>query len=169
MPDIHIVPAAAVESLRRKAKQLKKQERIPHHEALDMVARKSGIFANWHHLVEAAKATEPTERAFTHGFVAGLDPKDFDNHGRFTLDTFVQDDGLLSFVLDELNSEMRKNLDAYEIEEYEELVYLRCKHKEPADLDKAMDFCVEHFPSPPRYFRFNGQVIEAIPQNDEDE
>ena len=57
MPDIIVV----TESL-RKAKQLKKESGIPHHEALEIVARKGGVFANWHQVVEAAKATEPSER-----------------------------------------------------------------------------------------------------------
>ena len=62
MPDIIVVTAAVIESLRRKAKQLKKESGIPHHEALEIVARKGGVFANWHQVVEAAKATEPSER-----------------------------------------------------------------------------------------------------------
>ena len=39
MSDILIIPSAAVEALRRKAKKLVKERGVAHHAALDMVAR----------------------------------------------------------------------------------------------------------------------------------
>ena len=62
--------------MRRKAKKLVKQNGLAHHAALDVVARSGGVFADWHHFIEAAKATEPTERAFRSGLVVGMDIKD---------------------------------------------------------------------------------------------
>ena len=56
MPDVIVIPAAAVEALRRKAKKLRKETGIAHHAALDAVARAGGMFPDWHHLIEAAKA-----------------------------------------------------------------------------------------------------------------
>lgn len=169
MPDIHVVPAASIESLRRKAKKLKKERGIPHHEALDMVARIGGVFPNWHHIVEAAKATEPSERAFKTGFLVGLDPKEASEMSVSSLDSFVCDERLLIFVLDELEKERREKGRPYEREEYEELVYLRYTRRTPVDFDKATDICAESFFFPPRYLRFKGEVIEALPyQEDED-
>ena len=58
----------------QKGKKLVKQNGIAHHAALDIVARAGGWFTDWHHLIEAAKATEPTEREFKAGLIIGMDP-----------------------------------------------------------------------------------------------
>ena len=165
MPDIHIVRAAVVESLRRKAKLLKKQEGIPHHEALDMVARKTGAFANWHQFIEEAKATEPAEQAFKQGLVIGLDRKEVDGFRSFG--PFVDDECLRLFVLEEVQSKVRENGPRYEGEsledlemEYFELVFLRHKKATFADYKAVEQLLAKEFFFPPRYIRFKGELIE---------
>ena len=98
--NIVIIPAAAVERLRRKAKELKKRTGVPHHEALDQVAQESKYFRDWHHLMGHAKATQPMEQAFKTGIIVGVDPKDADfNHSR--LKYFVPDGRAIMFLRSE--------------------------------------------------------------------
>ena len=85
-----VIPSAAVEALRRKAKKLVKERSVAHHAALDMVARAGGAFPDWHHLIEAAKATEASERAFKAGLVVGIDVKEAQEVPR-SLRQFVRD------------------------------------------------------------------------------
>lgn len=44
----------SIESLKRDAKRLKKAENIPHHEALERIAKREG-FASWKQLLDEAK------------------------------------------------------------------------------------------------------------------
>lgn len=168
MSNIVVLPAAAVESLRRKAKQLKKSNGIPHHEALDAVAREGDVFIDWYQLIQAAKATEPSEKSFKSGFLVGLDPKDVDGVDPSVFKSFVLDEQLLMFVLSEMRKEkLHEKYPGLE-EEYAQLVYYRYTGRMLANFDAALDVSVKVFFSPPRYLRFKGQVIEATSRDDGD-
>ena len=47
---------AFVERLRRKAKRMRRETGIPHHEALDIVAYEAGGWRGWRSLVEGVNA-----------------------------------------------------------------------------------------------------------------
>ena len=85
-----IITSATVEKLKQKARKLKKDRGIPHHEALDQVA-KEAHFNHWHHVAESAKAFEPTEQAYYFGVIIAMDIKDAmdfrDPSGRFVEDS----------------------------------------------------------------------------------
>lgn len=98
MSEVVVVPAAALERWRREAKQLKKRDGIAHHSALDAVARRTGLFPDWHHLTEAARATEPAEEAFKRGFVVGIDWKIAAYLPEDKLGQFLDDPRLEHFV-----------------------------------------------------------------------
>ena len=107
MSDTVVIPAFVVERLRRKAKKLHRETGIAHHAALDAVAQEGGAFPNWHHLIEAAKATEPTERAFKTGLVVGIDRKEAADVPS-SLKEFMHDERLLAFVRAEFEREHPK-------------------------------------------------------------
>lgn len=46
--------------LRRRAKQIKKEQKIPHHKALDIVAKDNG-FSNWTHLIKSIPTKDKAE------------------------------------------------------------------------------------------------------------
>ena len=85
-----IITSASVEKLKQKARKLKRESGISHHEALDLVA-KEVHFNHWHHVAESAKAFEPTERAYYFGVIIAMDIKDAmdfrDPSGRFVEDS----------------------------------------------------------------------------------
>jgi hypothetical protein len=85
-----IITSASVENLKQKARKLKRESGISHHEALDLVA-KEVHFNHWHHVAESAKAFEPTERAYYFGVIIAMDVKDAmdfrDPSGRFVEDS----------------------------------------------------------------------------------
>jgi|GEM_PF-507659 len=86
----HIITTVEFEKLKQKAKRLKKEKGILHHEALDMVASEFGAMASkrhqkygnvpqtiflWKHIAEAHKQTKMAEDAINDGFVVLIDPK----------------------------------------------------------------------------------------------
>jgi hypothetical protein len=169
MSDVHIVPSAAVEALRRKAKKLVRQDGIPHHAALDAVARAGG-YPDWHHFIEAAKATEPTERAFKKGLVVGIDIKEAQDVPS-SLNHFVRDEQLVMFVRFEFEREHPRPWSeetGWKWEELDELVYFRGVRSVPHTLDEAWKLTNEDFFFPPRYLRLRGQVEKLFPEDDGD-
>ena len=171
MSDVFVIPSAAVEALRRKAKKLVKERGVAHHAALDMVARAGGAFPDWHHLIEAAKATEPSEWAFKSGLVVGIDVKEAQDVGS-SLIQFVRDETLVMFVSWAFEREHPKPWSEEVTGNWEDLdwqlVYFRGVRAVPNTLDEALELCSEDFYWPPRYVRLRGKVL-LDPYSDEAE
>jgi hypothetical protein len=163
MSDVLIIPSAAVEALGRRAKQLVKERGVAHHAALDMVARAGGAFPNWHHLIEAAKAIEPSERAFKVGLVVGIDVKEAQDV-RPSLSQFVRDDQLVKFVRLAFERAHPKPWSEEVAGDWEDLgaqlVYFRGVRAVPNSLDETLKLCREDFVWPPRYVRLRGKVLQ---------
>jgi len=95
-----------LERLKTLARRVKRARGIPHHEALEVVARRIK-FGSWHQVTLAHKAILPTETAVREGVVIAMDAKDADGlydgiplqdgNGRF-----VADPPLSSFCESEL-------------------------------------------------------------------
>lgn len=90
MPNTFIITAVAVEKLKQEARKLKRSAGIPHHEALEQVARAAN-YPNWHVVAQSATTTSLTEKAFLTGLIIALDIKDA---GDFDAEPcgFVEDD-----------------------------------------------------------------------------
>ena len=162
MSDVLVIPSAAVEALRRKAKKLVKERGVAHHAALDMVARASGAFPDWHHLIEAAKTTESSERAFKAGLVVGIDVKEAQDV-RPSLSQFVSDEQLVKFVRSAFERAHPKPWSEEFAGDWEDLglqlVYFRGVRAVPNSLDETLELCREDFFWPPRYVRLRGKVL----------
>jgi hypothetical protein len=101
MPHIHIVSSKNFEQFKQRARRLKRSEGIPHHLALERVAR-SLKFENWHQITVAAAETSLSEAAHRAGLIIGLDVKDASEY-RFDHDgTFIEDHRLWHFCAAEL-------------------------------------------------------------------
>ena len=163
MSDVLVIPSAAVEALRRKAKKLVKERGVAHHAALDMVARAGGAFPDWHHLIDAAKATEPSERAFKAGLVVGIDVKEAQDV-RLSLSQFVRDEQLVTFVRSAFERAHPKPWSEEVTGDWEDLdlqlVYFRGLRAIPNSLDETLELCREDFIWPPRYVRLRGEVLQ---------
>ena len=87
-----IISSTDVEKLKQKARKLRKDSGISHHDALDLVAQSAG-FNHWHHVSESAKTFKPTEQAYYFGVIIAMDIKDAmdfrDPSGRFVEDPFA--------------------------------------------------------------------------------
>jgi hypothetical protein len=172
MSEAVVVPAAAVERWRRQAKDLKKQKAIPHHAALDAVARDTGLFPDWHHLIEAAKATEPAERAFKDGLVLGADIKDVleDTRGLVPKNVpgFVQDERLATFIAEDFKrlrgSRWKEGDESWVIDES---IYFRWLGARPASRDAAMKIVLAMFARGPVYVRLKGQILWNVVFDDD--
>lgn len=101
-----IISSASVEKLKQKARKLKKERGIPHHEALDQVAITSG-FHHWHHVSEFAKAFEPTEQAYYFGVIIAMDIKDAMDF-RDTSGRFVEDPAAFALCADDIYTYIRE-------------------------------------------------------------
>ena len=160
--NVAVIPSAAVEYLRRKAKKLVKQDGIAHHAALDIVARAGGQFVDWHHLIEAAKATEPSERAFKEGLIIGMDPKDVDfDHSR--IKCFVRDEQVIMFFRMEFEKKHPQpwsEENQWDWDDINELVYFRPKRGLPHSLEEVFELCREDFFFSPQYVRLKGVVLQ---------
>ena len=172
MSDKVVVPAAALERWRRQAKQLRKQKAIAHHTALDVVARLTGIFRDWHHVIVEAKATEPAEQAFRSGLVVGMDQKDAyeARHTRRNLLDFVEEDRMLEFTVAEFERRRPKpwnDEDEWQAQFLRELVYFRWTGVLSETHDEAELLARKAFFFLPDYVRLKGRLL-LDPFSDED-
>ncbi len=87
-----LIASLDVQKLKQRARKLKRESGVTHHEALDQIAKAVG-FDHWHHVSESAKAFAPTESAYFFGVIIAMDIKDADGFhdpsGRFVEDHMV--------------------------------------------------------------------------------
>lgn len=101
-----IITSATVEKLKQKARKLKKDQGIPHHDALDQVA-KAACFNHWHHVADSAKAFEPTEQAYYFGVIIAMDIKDAMDF-RDPSGKFVEDSAAFALCADDIYNFIRE-------------------------------------------------------------
>lgn len=104
-----IVFHAGIEKLKQKARKLKRDGGIPHHEALDQVAQSAG-FNHWHHISEAAKAFKPTEQAYNFGVIIAMDVKDAEAF-QDTSGTFVEDEFAFALCAEDIFENLCEEVD----------------------------------------------------------
>lgn len=178
MSNTYIIPTKIFEQLNQRARKLKRSEGIPHHEALEKVA-KSLRFENWHQVTLAAEETRVAETARRYGLIIALDIKDaleynFDHDG-----VFAQDDRLMSFCESDLfqNYCLSKDDDGRTFESTstpEELredfeadldnvvLYRYTRQVLPATLADALALSRERCFFAPTYIWYRGQFIDVF-------
>jgi hypothetical protein len=170
MSEALVVSAAALERWRRQARELKKERAIPHHAALDAVALETGFFRDWHHLIDAAKATEPTEAAFKAGLVVGVDFKNFEELSS-ARQGFVEDERIAWFVVADYMKRHRELASETEAQELLVLhvVYFRWHGAIPRSGDEALRLAHRVFGASLLYARLRGaRVFDVLSEDDED-
>ena len=132
---IHIIRARTVSKLRKEALALKKSLKIPHHEALDLVARQSD-FNNWVHLQKSASVSAISEDAYLKGLVIVMDNKDVHDERKPHL--FIEDDYVFSiFYMDFLSQRGLKS---------------------HVELDEDQRYFFEYLSINKKFFRYTGQL-----------
>jgi len=173
--EVPIITAKNFEQFKQRARKLKQSEKIPHHEALERVA-KSLNFDNWHQIALAAAETEPAENAHRSGLIIALDVKnaseyDFEHDG-----AFIEDHRLMRFCEADLFNDYRLAKDdegrTFEStstkEELQEdfendltnVVLYRYTHDAlPSSIDEALAMSRERCFFAPQYVWLKGQFI----------
>lgn len=161
MPNyIIIIRSRVLRTLRERAKKLKKNSGIPHHEALDIVAR-NYRFANWPHLIEGAKIIAKSEDAYKHGLILGMDIKDALEHSLST--DGIVNDGIVSVLIEDDFRKSRGELteeDSYFIEKLrDEIIYFRFEGKTPQSIEDALEIASQYFYFEPQYLWLKGEWL----------
>jgi len=187
MTTTYIIPTITFEKLKQKAKKLKKEKSIPHHEALDIVANDYGkvspesrlkhqaiqsIF-QWKHIVEAHTVTKLAEDAISDGFVVLIDPKD-DPH--CDTEYFIRDvqlECLCEPMIKELYLQRTDPEEDGHIPDQEELLrwfhdeydmfgFFRLKGRIPNSKKKAWELYFKEFFFAPEAIIFKGEAFNAF-------
>lgn len=171
----HIIRARTVEKLRKEAKELKKTLKIPHHQALDLAARKAD-FNDWEHLQKSAVETSISEEPYRNGFVFAMDVKDADNH-KVKSNLIILDENVFALIFMDFMSE-RGYSDISELSEYETFyledleinyIYFRYAGQTPKTRENALNITQNEFFFPPRYTWLKGTCYDMFGKFDFDE
>lgn len=178
-----IVTSADLEKLKQRARQLKRNSGIPHHQALQDVAKTAG-FHHWHHAVESAKVTDVTERAYYAGLLIAMDVKDAQDFR--PQDLFVEDEQAFLVCADDMRLALRISevddddvplFDAYSPEKFEEIfredmmnyVFFRYAGKTPPrDVADALELVTQCSFWSPQYVWLRGDFINTYETPAED-
>jgi hypothetical protein len=166
---IHIIRAKTVKKLRKEALALKKSQKIPHHEALDVAARKFD-FNNWEHLQKSAAITAISEESYRSGFVIAMDIKDATEHPPSKASHFVQDDQVYALIYMDFftQREYKRQEDLTEDDRYflEDLevnyVYFRYTGQIPKTVEKAFEIAENEFFFLPEYVWLKGKWYDRF-------
>lgn len=142
-----IITSATVEKLKQKARKLKRDQSITHHEALDRVAQ-DAHFNHWHHVAESAKAFEPTEQAYFFGVIIAMDIKDAMDF-RDPSGKFVEDSSAFALCADDIYSYIQE-ADGDEGMRADDPLYEEDKR------EWMMDGLINY-----AFFRYTGSVLPA--------
>ena len=166
-----IIPACFVEKLKQKARKLKNESGISHHEALDQVAQSAG-FNHWHHVVEIAAITAITEDAYRHGFIVIYEGSESDVDSDF----LVKDDLASHFYSDQLwwlyltgvsqDPELQDITEEEHCEVFDEylrsLAFFRYTGNEiPKTVEDALNFIIECNFWSPVWVSIKGQIYNT--------
>lgn len=105
MANSYIVTSKTLSQLKQKARDLKKSAGIPHHVALEQVAKGIGL-PNWHKVAESAEITAQTEKAYLSGLIVAFDMKDAGSFDPANI--FIEDQQALAFCEKDLLASFRK-------------------------------------------------------------
>lgn len=175
----YLISSADVEKLKQNARRLKKETGIPHHEALDQVAKKAGL-DHWHHLAESAKAFAPTEHAYHFGVIIALDVKNGlefrDPSGSFVEDSFADAlcaGDIYEFVrtteeedeeIDTADPTYQEDLKEWASDMSMNFMFFRYTGADlPASVENVVKLATEHCYWPPEFIWYKGTFQECPP------
>lgn len=181
MKTIIFTPSKNVEILKQKARTLKKEQGLSHHEALNQIA-KQFHYHHWHHVTEMAAITAPSEDAYRNGLLLAFDIKEADS---FDDELFIQDNLAPLFCEEELwkiylemddEDEEFHELPESEQQEYfrdfmNNLVFYRYEGQNtPLTIEDTLKFVNEYSFWMPSYVWLKGKLYDTydLPATDSD-
>lgn len=179
MQRIYLIQQNLVSRLKQRARRIKRDKNVPHHEALELAAKAVG-FDNWHQVVSAAEMCGPTEEAFRHGFLIAYDPSEVPDIESVDFPLLWERDAFYLLKeqlfecygsqLDEEDAEQRpisETLDLSELREYFEddwqsMYYFRLKcPSQASSIEQLLDLVHEHSFWLPRYVFAKGKLVDT--------
>lgn len=185
MNTIIFTPSSGVEKLKQKARKLKKEQGLSHHEALDQIA-KQFRYHHWHHVTEMAAITEPSETAYRHDLLIAFDVKEAES---FDDELFIEDRLAPLFCEEELwkiylemdHGDEDEDDDFHELPEPEQreyfqefmnnLIFYRYVEKNtPKSIEDTLKFINEYSFWMPTYVWIKGKIYDTYgaPATDQD-
>lgn len=163
----YVVTSSVLKALQKKAKTLKKQNNIPHHEALNKIA-KSSSFANWEHLKASANKTSISENAFRNGLVWAMDLKDAEPS---SMEGIVVDNQIQMIFMDHFVKQ-RGGVNEEDNDFLEELldfhVFYRYEGETPQTFEQATEIVHKYFFFPANYIWLRGEWYDMFGKFDYD-
>lgn len=181
----YYIPTLNLEKLKQKARSIRRERNIPHHEALEIVAKEAGL-QNWHQVTQAAEAIKPTEQAFFSGCVIAMDMKDGMD---FNADdgVFIEDNLLISYAeetlykqfinaVDESDEQGRRLCETHSEDELKEwfrddtnLIFFRLTKMNVDSIKEILALVQERSFWPPMFIWIKGEFFDTydLPAVDE--
>ncbi len=179
MQRIYLIPQEAISRLKQRARRMKREKDIPHHEALEITAKAAG-FDNWHQVAEAAEKCKPIEDAYRRGFLLAFDPsevpdtEDEDSLLKWEPYAFnLLQDRLFENYASQLDEEdpderpISETLDPSDLKEYfnddwGSMYFFRLKHSgQVATIEQLLSLVSKHSFWPPHFVFFKGNLVNT--------
>lgn len=181
MTNTYIITTVTFEKLKQKAKKLKKETNISHHEALDIIANNYGkilpknmhqsIFI-WKHIADAHRITKIAEDAISDGFVVLIDSK---NDPLCDMKLFIRDMQLKYLCQDLIKELYLQHTDLEEDgisctqeerlewfnDDYRTFGFFRLKGDIPSSKKEAWELYFKEFFSGPEASIFQGKAFDS--------
>lgn len=154
--EVYVIESSLLNALLKKAKALKKTNNIPHHEALDTIAR-TLRFTNWEHLKKSHNITELSENAYRTGLLWAMDMKDAEP---LKTDGIVQDFQSQVMILTDFVKERGGISEDDQIFLEDTLdfnIFYRYEGKTPNTIEQARELIDEYFYFAPQYIWLRGE------------
>lgn len=168
-----ITPSRKVEILKQKARRLKKELGLSHHEALNQIAKKFD-YHHWHHVTKMQAITEPSEMAYRKGLLVAFDVKEAED---FDEEFFIED-SLSPYFCEKELWENYLEISSVEDDEFhdlpeteqrehfqyfiDDLVFFRYTKKSvPKDIEGTLDFINKHSFWLPMYVWLKGDLYNT--------
>jgi hypothetical protein len=166
--ETYVISSSLLSALQKKAKALKKTNNIPHHEALDIIARELR-FTNWEHLKKSQKETGVSENAYRNGLLWAMDIKDAEP---LETDGISQDAQAQMLILSDF-VKLRGGVneeDQYFLEDLLDMnIFYRYEGKTPNKIQEARDLIQEYFFFSPQYIWLRGEWYDMYGKFDYNE
>lgn len=182
MQRIFLVSQKAISRLKQRARRMKREKDIPHHEALEITAKAAG-FDNWHQVAEAAEKCKPIEDAYRRGFLLAFDPsevpdtEDEDSPLKWEPYAFnLLQDRLFENYASQLDEEdpderpISETLDPSDLKEYfsddwGSIYFFRLKRSDQvATIEQLLSLVSKHSFWPPHFVFFKGKLVNTYRQ-----
>lgn len=182
MQRIYLIQQEAISRFKQRARRMKREKDISHHDALEVTANAAG-FDNWHQVAEAAEKCKPIEDAYRRGFLLAFDPSEVpdteDENSPLKWEPYAFDllqDRLFENYASQLDQEdpderpISETLNPSDLKEYfsddwGSMYFFRLKRSgHVATIEQLLSLVSKHSFWPPHFVFFKGKLVNTYGQ-----